>query len=265
MSVTVRVPTTLRTLTGGAVRGRRRRRHRRRRPRRPRGGPSRASPSASSTTTAGCAASSTCSWPTTTSASWRPGHPGARRRDRVDHPGRRRRLIDAAAAALGPFGSSCSTPRAAASITCACTRPTCWSSTTIRTSAPCSASRSAARVQRRASRRNGVDAIEQLAHPTPRRDAPRRHDAGYRRLRRPRGAPRARPGPHTQVVMLTCKTDERRPGRSWALGADATSPSRPTRADRRDAPGHLARLPAPVDHVADRPATESTGRRPGDD
>ena len=44
--------------------------------------------------------------------------------------------------------------------------------------------------------------------------------------------------PHTHVLMLTCKTDERDLVRSWALGADAYL-SKPTDPElhRRQAPG----------------------------
>jgi DNA-binding response OmpR family regulator len=68
---------------------------------------------------------------------------------------------------------------------------------------------------------NGLDAIEQLAtHPPDAMilDVMMPDVDGYDVLeaRRERGL-----APHTQVLMLTCKTDERDLVRSWALGADA--------------------------------------------
>ena len=68
---------------------------------------------------------------------------------------------------------------------------------------------------------NGVDAIEQLATRPPDAmilDVMMPDVDGYDVLeaRRERGL-----APHTQVLMLTCKTDERDLVRSWALGADA--------------------------------------------
>ncbi len=68
---------------------------------------------------------------------------------------------------------------------------------------------------------NGVDAIEQLATNPPHAmilDVMMPDVDGYDVLeaRRERGL-----APHTQVLMLTCKTEERDLVRSWALGADA--------------------------------------------
>ena len=67
----------------------------------------------------------------------------------------------------------------------------------------------------------GVDAIEQLATNPPDAmilDVMMPDVDGYDVLeaRRERGL-----APHTQVLMLTCKSDERDLVRSWALGADA--------------------------------------------
>lgn len=68
---------------------------------------------------------------------------------------------------------------------------------------------------------NGADAIEQLAVNPPAAmilDVMMPGIDGYDVLeaRRERGL-----APHTQVIMLTCKTEERDLVRSWALGADA--------------------------------------------
>ena len=68
---------------------------------------------------------------------------------------------------------------------------------------------------------NGVDAIEQLAIRPPDAmilDVMMPDVDGYDVLeaRRERGL-----APHMQVLMLTCKSDERDLVRSWALGADA--------------------------------------------
>jgi DNA-binding response OmpR family regulator len=68
---------------------------------------------------------------------------------------------------------------------------------------------------------NGTDALEQLATRPPDAmilDVMMADVDGYEVLeaRRERGL-----APSTQVLMLTCKTDERDMVRSWALGADA--------------------------------------------
>ena len=103
MSVNVRIPTILRTYTGGQAEVAGRGRDPRRGHRRPGEEPHRASPPASWTTRASCAASSTCTSTTTTSASSR-----AWRRRRPDGagvsiiPGRRRRLIARRAGADHP-------------------------------------------------------------------------------------------------------------------------------------------------------------------
>ncbi len=77
---------------------------------------------------------------------------------------------------------------------------------------------------------NGVDAIEQLAINPPAAmilDVMMPDVDGYDVLeaRRERGL-----APHTQVLMLTCKSEERDLVRSWALGADAYL-SKPTDPD----------------------------------
>ena len=66
--------------------------------------PTPASPTGCSTTPAGCAASSTCSWPTRTSASSTGSTPRAGRRHPLDRAGRRRRLSrrPVGAASIGP-------------------------------------------------------------------------------------------------------------------------------------------------------------------
>ena len=68
---------------------------------------------------------------------------------------------------------------------------------------------------------NGIDAIDELATNPP--DAmildvmmPGLDGYDVLEARRERGL-----APHTQVIMLTAKTDERDLVRSWALGADA--------------------------------------------
>jgi DNA-binding response OmpR family regulator len=68
---------------------------------------------------------------------------------------------------------------------------------------------------------NGADALEQLATNPPEAmilDVMMPGIDGYEVLeaRRERGL-----APHTRVLMLTCKTEERDLVRSWALGADA--------------------------------------------
>ena len=77
----------------------------------------------------------------------------------------------------------------------------------------------------------GLDAIEQLTTDPPAAmilDVMMPGVDGYDVLeaRRERGL-----APHTHVVMLTCKTDERDLVRSWALGADAYL-SKPTDPDQ---------------------------------